>query len=76
MVEEETPDQAGALGEAHDAVVGAARGQEVEEPFVGGADGGHGRSVPEGVVGGGVEDGDAGGGVGREGRVYEVEGVV
>ena len=75
VVQQEAGDQAGALGEAHDAVVGALAAEEVEEPAVRGADGGDGGPVPEGVVGGRVEDGDAGGGVGREGRVDEVEGV-
>ena len=75
VVQQETADQAGALREAHDAVVGPARAQDVEEPFVGFPDGGDGGAVPEGVVGRRVEGRDAGGGVGREGRVDEVEGV-
>ena len=75
MVQQETADQARALREAHHAVVGALSFEDFGEPGVRGADRGHGGAVPEGVVGGRVEDVDAGGGGGGEGRVDEVEGV-
>jgi len=72
--EEEGGREAAALGEGHDAIVGAVAVEELEEPGVGGCDGGGGGAADKGVVGAWVEEVDACGGWGGVGAVDEVEG--
>lgn len=76
VVEAETRDQGTPLRETHDAIVWSVPGDLFAQPDVGFSHGVGGGIVPEGVVGGWVEEVDAGGGGGGEEAVDEVEGEV
>lgn len=76
VVEQVGADEAAALGEAHDGVVGAVLGDVVVEPLVRAADGVGGGLRPEGVGAGVEDDFDAGGRGAVEGGVDKVEFVI